>query len=153
MKDRPAGRLTTFTFSLLICALVGACDRSDQLRGALASQQSSWQQRVSALQSRATDLEQRFRALPPEPKGASVAALAKRRRAEAAAIGARQSLGDLQRSIEDTVRAVEAAIGRDETEGDEALSGATARMGTYIHQQEENLAGAESALLHVGEAR
>jgi hypothetical protein len=148
-----SGRLTAFTYGVLICALVGACDKSEQLRGALASQQLSWQQRMGALQSRATDLEQRLRALPPQPQGSGVEILAKRRRAEGAFIGTRQSLGDLQRNIEGTLREVEAAIDRDEVQGDQALADATARIGTYLQQQEENLAGAESALLHVGEAR
>jgi hypothetical protein len=133
--------------------LAGACDKSDQLRSALEIDQAGWNQQIAALKGRANDLDQRFKALPPEPKDAPIAVTAQRRRVEAAVAGARQSLFDLERAVSDGVRDVEDAIARGESEGEQALTAAVERLGGYVHQQEQNVEAAETALRHVGEVR
>jgi hypothetical protein len=138
---------------VLVAALAGACDKSDQLRSALEVDQAGWNQQISALKARANDLEQRFKALPPEPKGTPLAVTAQRRRVEAAVMGARQSLFDLERTVADGVRDVEDAIARGDLEGEQALTAAVERLGGYVHQQQQNVEAAEAALLHVGEVR
>jgi hypothetical protein len=137
---------------LLVVALAG-CNKSDQLRSALDADQAGWNQQISALKARASDLEQRFKALPPEPSGTPIATTMQRRGAQAAIAGTRQSLGTLERNIADGVRDVETAIARGESEGEDALAALVERVGGYVHLQEQNVAAAETAVRRIGEVR
>ena len=137
-------------FLLGAIALAGACDKSDELRSTLETRRSAWVQRVSALQSRASNLEQRLKAQPPPAGNAPVAEQAQRRRLEAAVAGSRQTLFDMQTHITESVRDVETAIGQDRVQGEEALTGVASRMNEYVQQQEQALAANEEALTRTG---
>jgi hypothetical protein len=149
-----SGGRTGVIIALPLLLVVGsACDKSEQLRSALEVDQAGWHGQVSALKTRASDLGQRFKALPPDPSGTSMAVIAKRRRVEAAVAGTQQSLIDLDRTIDEGVRDVQAAIERGDSEGQQELTAAVARIGGYVHQQEQQVAATETALFHVGEGK
>lgn len=124
----------------------GACERSDQLLSAVEADRVGWEQRTSSLKARASTLDQRLRALPAEPAGAPMARLAQRRRVEALVIGSRQSIFDLDRNIDDSVRDVKAAIGRGDNEGEQALTAAAETINGYVSQQEQGLGDAEKVM-------
>jgi len=137
-----------------VVAFAGACDKSGELKSALDSHRSEWSRQLSALQGRATNLESRFKALPPLPSGdgaAAVAARAKRRGLQASIIGTRQALVDIQSHAADSTRELEAAIGRGEADMQEGLGEVVGRVNGYIRQQEQALAVNEEAMTHTGE--
>jgi hypothetical protein len=136
--------------SLLVVG-AGACEKSAQLRAAVEADRLGWKQRSSALKGRASNLDDRLKALPPEPAGTSPASVARRRRVEALITGSRQSSFDLDQNIDDSLRGVEAAIGRGDKEGEQALATAAETIDGYFRQQEQSVAAAEAALLQIGE--
>jgi hypothetical protein len=133
--------------------LGGGCDRSEQLRSTLEMDQAGWNKQVSGLKARVHGLEERFKVLSPPAHSASIAVFAQRRRVEATVVGARQSLVDLERTIDDGARDVDAAIGRNEIDGEQALAAAVERIGGYVRQQEQNVAAAETALSTLGKVQ
>jgi hypothetical protein len=140
------GRLAAFLLGIVACG----CDRSGQMRSALDAERSGWSQRTAALRARESDLEVRFQALPPPPLGEEgVGARARRHRLEASIAASRQTLTDIGRYAEDTASEIESAIGRDETEGEDALSGARVRMGEHLRRAEEELATSEATVIQL----
>ena len=111
-----------------------------------------WEQRTSSLKARVSNLDQRLHALPVQPAGTPMARLAQRRRVEALVIGSRQSIFDLDRNIDDSVRDVKAAIRRSDNEGQQALTAAAETINGYVSQQEQGLGVAEKVMLQM-EAR
>lgn len=137
--------------SLLVVG-AGACEKSDQLLSAVDADRVGWEQRTSSLKARANTLDQRLQALPVEPAGAPMARVAQRRRVAALVVGSRQSLFDLDRNIDDSVREVKAAIRRGDNEGEQALTAAAETINGYVSQQEQGLGDAEKVMLQM-EAR
>ena len=133
-----------------VIALAGACDKSDDLRSALESHRTNWVQRVSALQDRASGLEQRLKAQPPGGN-ATIAAQAERRRLEASIAGSRQTLFDMQTHVTDSVREVETALRQGSAQAEETLNGVVGRMNEYVRLEEQTLAVNEAALTRIGE--
>jgi hypothetical protein len=137
----------------ILIALAGGCDKSEQIRSALEEHRAEWAGRLATLHGREVTLEGRFAALPaPGGKEDANVQRAQRRRLEASIAGTRQTLADIELHVDESAREVEAAIGRGETEGQEALDAVSARMGEYLHRQEEELASGEAAVVRVAEA-
>jgi predicted nucleic acid-binding Zn-ribbon protein len=131
-------------------ALAGACDKSDQTRSALETHRTEWSRQIAALKSRTSDLEQRFKGLPPQSGATAIADQAQRRRLQASIIGTRQTLADMESHLAESAREIETAIRQGQTEGEEALNGVIARMNEYVGQQEQTLALNEDALTRTG---
>jgi hypothetical protein len=131
-------------------AVAGGCGKADQTRSAFETHSTELGQKVAALRSRTSDLESRFRMLPPQSGDTAIAAQIQRRRIQASIIGTRQTLVDIQAHLADSGREVEAAIRRGDAEGEGALSGVIARMNEYVRQQEQTLAANEDALTRIG---
>jgi len=105
---------------------------------------------MSALRSRASDLERAYAALPPQRGGEAPPARLRRWRLEASIAGSRQRLADMETNLAQSVSDVEGAIGRDAGEGREALAGLIGRMDLYLRQQQQTLAANEEALSRIG---
>jgi hypothetical protein len=136
----------------VVAALALACDGSEQMRSELEIHRAEWARRIAALQAHAVDVESAFAAMPRPARGdARAPGQLRRLRLEASIAGSRQALADLETHLAQSVRDVEAAIGRDGAEGREALNGLIGRMDEYVRQQEEALATNQQALNRTGE--
>ena len=135
----------------LALTLAGACDKSDRTRAELDTHRAEWSRQISALKSRASDLEARFKGLPSLSGGAAIAEQAQRRRLEASIIGTRQTLADMESHLADSAREIEAAIQQDQTRGEEALTGVVARMNEYVRREGQTVAMNEDVLIRLGE--
>jgi hypothetical protein len=136
-----------------IAALAGACDKSEELQSALDGHRTGWDQSISALKARTSDLEARFKALPPLSGKSTVAAQVERRGLEASIIGTRQTLFDIQSHVADSAREVETASRQGNAEGQEALNAVIARTDEFVRQQEQALAATQDAMTRMGGAR
>jgi hypothetical protein len=136
-----------------ITALAGACDKSDEMQAALDGHRTGWDQRISALKARTSDLEQRFKQLPPPSGKSTVTEQVQRRRLQASIIGTRQTLFDIQSHVADSARELETASRQGNAEGQEALNGVIARTDEFVRQQEQALAANEEAMTRMGGAR
>jgi hypothetical protein len=152
VKWRSLSWVVSWIAVVFVISLSSGCDKSGQIRSELQSHQAEWSSRLAAMRGREVTLEGRFAALPA-PSGGKDADVqqAQRRRLEASIAGSRQTLADIQLHVEESAREVEAAIGHGETEGQEALEAVSARMGEYLHRQEEELASGEAAVIRVAE--
>jgi hypothetical protein len=138
---------------VLLATVGGACEKSAQLEAMADADQAAWKRDTSSLKARASDLDQRLRALPAPAKDAPLASTAGRRRVEALVAGSRESLFDLDRSIDDGVREVKAAIGRNNNEGEERLTAVAETIDGYVRQQEQSVTAAEAAMTKIEEGR
>jgi hypothetical protein len=71
---------------------------------------------------------------------------------EASIAGSRQSLTDVDHYVAQSAGEVEAAISRNEAEGEEALSALRTRMSEHLQRQDEELAVSEAALTRMAQA-
>jgi hypothetical protein len=135
----------------LLVTLVGACQRSNELRSQVETDQTGWKKSTASLRVREGNLDRRVRALPAEEAGAPIARSAQRRRVAALVIGMQESLVDLDRNIDDSVREVQLAIRRGDDEGERALTTAAQAIDGYVRQQEQSVAAAEAAVIKIEE--
>src|SRR5262249_10577193 len=110
-----------------------------------------WTRRISSLKARTSNLDQRLRALPQEGPGSPTAKSAQRRRLAALVTGSRESLFDLDRNVEQSVREVEEPIGRGDDQGERALTAAAEAIDGYVRDQEQSVAAAEAAVIGMEE--
>lgn len=137
----------------LLSALIfgGGCDRTERLRTELDVARSEWIHRLDALRARQGEQEAHLRTLPPAV--GDIVAQAQRRRLEAEIAGSRQTGFDAHTYVDDTVRDVEAAITRGESEGQEALEAARLRMADVLGARAQALGASDVTLAAFGEAR
>lgn len=144
---------TPVTALVFVLTCSASCDRSQQMRSTLSAQKSDWSRQLSVLQQRGVELEVRLRSLPSIGAGEDGAVeQAQRRRLEASIAGSRQSLTDVDHYVAQSAGEVEAAISRNEAEGEEALSALRTRMSEHLQRQDEELAVSEAALTRMAQA-
>jgi hypothetical protein len=136
-------------FSVWVTA--SGCDRTERLRTELDVARSEWMHRLASVRAQQVEQAARFQQLPAAQ--GDIPAQAQRRRLEAQIAGSRQTGFDTQTHIDDTVREVEAAITRGETEGAEALQAARVHMAELLQTQEQELGASRGTLAAFGEVR